>query len=72
MILTCRQLAAKATDQRGGRLSAVDRAGWATHLAWCSRCRTFLAQLDATVTALHGVAAPAAPPSLRTKILKRR
>jgi anti-sigma factor RsiW len=60
MILTCKQLVRRVTDWREGRLSALDRAGFKLHLVRCSHCRTYVAQMDAVVEALHG-AEPDAP-----------
>lgn len=69
MILTCKQLVEKAGDAREGRLSLVDRAGRAAHLAWCHHCRRFLRQLDETIATARQVSASPVPAALRRSIL---
>ena len=71
MILTCKQLVRSVTDAREGRLSAFDRAGYRVHLLRCRHCRTYVAQMDAVVAALHD-AAPAepAPPQLQAELAR--
>ncbi len=71
MILTCRQLVERVTDAREGRLAAVDRVGWAVHLAWCRHCRRFVRQLDQTVQALPSLPRSAAPGAVRRAALER-
>lgn len=56
MIVTCKQLVERVTDHREKTLSAVDRAGWALHLAWCRNCREYARQIDATVETLRTLA----------------
>jgi hypothetical protein len=55
VIITCRQLVERVTDQREGRLSVTDRAGWAAHLAWCGDCARYLEQYQATIAVLDNL-----------------
>lgn len=76
MIITCRQLVERVTDAREGRLSAVDRAGYAVHLGWCANCRRYVAQIDATIAALRRAVQDAAlprpaPEALRASVIAR-
>lgn len=61
MIVTCKDLSEAVTDHREGRLGAADRAGWAIHLAWCSSCRAYVAQMGLVIDAAREV--PCAPPA---------
>jgi anti-sigma factor RsiW len=63
MIITCKQLVRRVTDAREGRLSAVDRAGYQLHLLRCRHCRTYVAQIDAIVAALHDASSVEAAPA---------
>ncbi len=63
MILTCKQLVRAATEAREQRLSALDRLGYRAHLLRCGNCRRYVAQLDAVVTALHGLPPTSAAPA---------
>jgi hypothetical protein len=70
MILTCKQLIRAVTDAREGHLSVVDRVGYKAHLLRCKDCRTYVAQMDAVVDALHGgEPARAAPAELHAALL---
>ena len=68
MIITCRQLVEKVTDASEGQLSAADRAGWAVHLAWCSDCRRYVAQMDQTVAALKTLPPPRASDETHARV----
>ncbi len=70
MILTCKQLVRRVTDAREGRLSAFDRAGYRLHLMRCRHCRTYVAQMDAVVAALHGAPDNAAPAELHDALAR--
>ena len=70
MILTCKQLVRRVTDAREGRLSPLDRAGYALHLLRCRHCRRYVAQMDAVVEALHGAPAEKAPPELHAALAR--
>ena len=70
MIFTCRHLVERVTDAREGRLSALDRASYAAHLAWCRHCRRYVAQMDQTVRALQqGRPDDPAPPEVVAALL---
>ena len=61
IVVTCRKLTELATKRQEGDLPLLDRAGVRIHLAWCTRCRNYLAQLDLTVATV--AATPAEPVS---------
>lgn len=70
MILSCQQLVEKVTDAEEGRLSALDRIGWAIHLAWCRNCRRYVQQMKQTVKWLRSLPADeSAPPSVVSALL---
>lgn len=72
MILNCQQLVEKVTDAQEGRLSTLDRIGWAIHLAWCRHCRRYVEQMDQTVQWLRNLSTDErAPPGVITSVLSQ-
>jgi len=71
MIVTCRDLTELVTDRKEGKLSAWKRAGCALHLAWCTRCRNYIAQLDLTVEALKRIPREEVPDAMRAALRER-
>ena len=70
MILNCQQLVEKVTDAQEGRMSALDRIGWAIHLAWCRHCRRYVEQMRQTSRWLRSLSAQErAPASVVTSVL---
>jgi anti-sigma factor RsiW len=50
--LDCRELVELVTEYLEGRLSAAERARFDAHLAECPYCRTYLEQMERTVSEL--------------------
>ena len=71
MIVTCRELTERSTDKKEGRLTRGERLAVALHLAWCRRCRRYLAQLDLTVDALRKLHDEDVPSPVRDALRKR-
>lgn len=71
MIVTCRDVTEAATAKKEGALGALDRSALMVHLAWCSRCRTYLSQMDVTVEALRALPKQAAPEAIHTALLEK-
>ena len=70
MIFTCKQLVEMVTDAREGRLSTIDHVGYRAHLAYCRNCCRYVAQIEQTIAALHGLAeGERAPPEVIAEIL---
>jgi Putative zinc-finger len=55
VIYCCRDAMALLTEDREGALSGVERATFVVHLSFCGRCKSYRAQLDATVAVLHAI-----------------
>ncbi|NUO49430.1 MAG: hypothetical protein HOV80_11295 [Polyangiaceae bacterium] len=71
MIITCRELTEAATDKKEGALSGVDRAALRVHLAWCTRCRRYLEQMDLTVDVLGAMPSEPAPEDVHAQLLEK-
>jgi anti-sigma factor RsiW len=71
MIITCRELTEAATDKKEGTLDGVDRAALRVHLAWCTKCRRYLEQMDLTVDVLGAIPSEPAPEGLHDELLRR-
>ncbi len=69
ILVTCRELTEMATSRKEGRLRGSDRAGVQLHLAWCSRCRRYLEQMDLTVEALHELEPEPVPEAAEAALL---
>jgi hypothetical protein len=68
--IACREFVELVTEHMEGTLpDAVERA-IAEHLELCEPCLVYLQQMRATVTALHGLSAPALPPAARERLLR--
>lgn len=59
-MLTCRDLAERATDYLEGDLSLWHRLRVRVHLNMCARCRAYLGQMRKTVRVLRGISCAAA------------
>ncbi len=71
MIVTCVELTEAATNHKEGALQRLDRAALRVHIAWCSRCRRYLQQMDLTVEALGAMRAEPAPESVHADLLEK-
>jgi anti-sigma factor RsiW len=63
-MLTCKQIAARATDRMEGALGILDRRRFDRHVARCDACRRYVQQLQATVGALRRLPEPELSPRL--------
>ncbi|NUP10256.1 MAG: hypothetical protein HOW73_29755 [Polyangiaceae bacterium] len=71
MVITCRELTELATDKKEGVLSGMDRLGIRVHLSWCTRCRTYLEQMDLAVDALAALPDEAATDEVVSDLVSR-
>lgn len=58
-MLTCRQVAALASDYLDRRLRARQRFSMLLHVLMCRGCREYLRQLQTTIAALRATPQPA-------------
>lgn len=69
MIVTCRQLTEMITDQKEGKLSSLQRAGYALHLAWCRGCRAYVEQMNWTLAAMKELPDEPVPDEARADVI---
>jgi anti-sigma factor RsiW len=67
--LTCRELVELVTDYLEGSLPAQARARFERHLAKCSGCRNYLAQMRRTIGALGRLSEESIPQQARDDLL---
>ena len=67
--LTCQELVELVTDYLEGALSAQERARFEEHLAMCTGCRNYLAQMRQTIGSLGRLSEEAIPPQARDDLL---
>ena len=63
-MMNCRDITRSVTDFLEHRLRLRDRLGFLLHIAMCGGCRTYLAQIRASIAAMHALSVPrpAGPP----------
>ena len=67
--LSCKELVELVTDYLEDRLSEPDRTRFEMHLAYCSPCRVYLAQMCETVRLAGRLSEEALPPGSREALL---
>ena len=67
--LTCRELVELVTDYLEDMLPAADRARFEAHLAGCSGCRHYLAQMNATIEVMGALTEENIPARGRDELL---
>ena len=71
MIITCRELTEAATDKKEGALDGLDRAALRVHLAWCTKCRRYLEQMDLTIDVLGAMPNEPAPEDVHAALAEK-
>ena len=66
--MTCFSIKRRSTAYLDGKLRDRERSQVAAHLAECDSCGSYFNQVGSMRSALHHLPAPAAPPTLRTKL----
>jgi predicted anti-sigma-YlaC factor YlaD len=67
--LTCQELVELVTDYLEGSLSAQERARFDEHLAMCTGCRNYLAQMRRTISSLGQLSEESIPAQARDDLL---
>lgn len=67
--LTCQELVELVTDYLEGSMSATQRARFEEHLAKCTGCRNYLAQMRRTISSLGRLSEESLPPQARDDLL---
>ena len=67
--LTCQELVEIVTDYIEGSLSARERARFDAHLAKCTGCRNYLAQMRQTIKLAGKLSEESIPPQARDDLL---
>jgi anti-sigma factor RsiW len=67
--LTCQDLVELVTDYLEGSLSAQRRARFEEHLAICTGCRNYLAQMQQTIKLAGKLSEESIPPQARDDLL---
>ena len=67
--LTCQELVELVTDYLEGALSAQERARFEGHLAMCTGCRNYLAQMRLTISSLGRLSEESIAPQARDDLL---
>ena len=67
--LTCQELVELVTDYLEGSLSAPQRVRFEEHLAMCTGCRNYLAQMRQTISLLGKLTEESIPPQARDDLL---
>jgi anti-sigma factor RsiW len=68
--LTCAQLVELVTDYLEGRLPVSDVERFEEHIAFCTGCGAYLAQMRATISATGRVDAEDLPAELQERLLE--
>jgi hypothetical protein len=68
--IACREFVELVTEHMEGTLPDAVEQAIAEHLELCEPCLIYLEQIRATVTALHGLSAPALPAPARERLLR--
>ncbi len=68
--LSCKELVELVTDYVEDRLPPDERARFEMHLGYCASCRTYLAQMQATVKLTGRLSEEALPPDVKESLLK--
>jgi anti-sigma factor RsiW len=63
--LTCRELVELVTEYFEGALPAPERVRFEEHVAGCEPCRSYIAQLEATIAAVGRLDAESLPPDVQ-------
>ena len=69
MELSCQELVELVTDYLEGALPAQARARFEEHLAKCTGCSNYLAQMRRTISALGRLSEESIPPQARDDLL---
>jgi anti-sigma factor RsiW len=67
--LTCQELVELVTDYLEGALSAPERTRFEQHLAKCTGCRNYLAQMRITITSVGQLSEETIPQQARDDLL---
>jgi anti-sigma factor RsiW len=67
--LTCQELVELVTDYLEGALPATERARFEEHLAKCTGCRNYLAQMRISISSLGQLSEEALPAQARDDLL---
>jgi anti-sigma factor RsiW len=67
--IVCKEFVEEVTNYLEGKLSEAEARWTDEHLAQCDHCRAYLAQMRATISALHGLRDTSVDPELRERIL---
>ncbi len=57
-MMNCRDITRSVTDFLEHKLRLRDRLGFLLHIAMCRGCRTYLAQIRASIAAMHALRVP--------------
>ena len=68
--MTCQELVELVTQYLDGTLSPMDRARFEEHLAVCPYCRTYLEQMQHTISALGKLTEESIAPQTREELLQ--
>ena len=68
--LTCQELVELVTDYLEGALPTEDRTRFDAHIAGCTGCRRYLAQMRQTIVTLHHLTEETIQPDARDALLK--
>jgi anti-sigma factor RsiW len=67
--LTCQELVELVTDYLEGALPPEERARFDAHIAGCTGCRRYLAQIRRTIDTLHHLTEETIQPAARDALL---
>lgn len=67
--LVCVELVELVTDYLEGALSPPERERFERHLATCSGCTAYLAQMEATIAAVGRIEREAVPPNVLDRLI---
>jgi len=68
--MTCQELVELVTEYLDGTLSPMDRARFEEHLAVCPYCRTYLEQMQQTISAVGKLTEESIAPQTREELLQ--
>jgi anti-sigma factor RsiW len=68
--LTCQELVELVTDYLEGTLPPVERARFEAHIAGCTGCRRYLAQMRQTIATLPRLTEESIQPEAREALLR--
>jgi anti-sigma factor RsiW len=68
--LTCEELVELITDYLEGAMPPADRDRFEDHLAHCEGCRTYLAQVQRTISTAGSLSGESIPAPARARLLE--